>query len=136
MAKRINPAFGQKIRTAREARGSTQQALAEKSGVPIGTLREIEQGRREPLFGVVQRLASALEVPATDFPATTDRDEGGSPVEVVEVGEPAKRGRPKKAEAPPAEATKATRKPRAMEESRRAFRERTWGVDVRENEKE
>ena len=109
MAKRINPAFGQKVRAAREARGLTQQSLAEQSGTPLGTLREIEQGRREPLFGAMQRLAAALQVPLTDFPPTTDGEvPTDSSAEVAAQPAP-KRGRPRKAE-PPADDAGAKKK--------------------------
>lgn len=37
-----------KIKNAREISGISQQELAEKSGVPVGTIRGWEQGRRIP----------------------------------------------------------------------------------------
>ena len=74
MPKKINPAFGQCLKAIREAASTTQQELSEKSGVPLGTLREIEQGRREPLFGVVQRIANVLNFDMKDLPSTTIED--------------------------------------------------------------
>ena len=59
-AKKINPEFGQFLAEKRAAAGLTQQGLAQKSGVPLGSLREFEQGRREPLFSNMQKLAAAL----------------------------------------------------------------------------
>jgi transcriptional regulator with XRE-family HTH domain len=36
--------------------------LAEASGVPIGTIRDYEQSRREPLLATAAKLARALGV--------------------------------------------------------------------------
>ncbi len=91
MPKQINPAFGQRLQELREAAGLTQAALAEKSGVPLGSVREVEQGRREPLFGVMQRLAAVLKADLGDFPPTTTEEE---------VDDKARhRGRPRRASA-------------------------------------
>jgi DNA-binding SARP family transcriptional activator/transcriptional regulator with XRE-family HTH domain len=49
------------VRRWRVARGLTQQQLAERSGVSIGSLRDLEQGRRErPRSRSLDRLADAL----------------------------------------------------------------------------
>ncbi len=52
--------FGEKLKAARVAIEMTQSALAEASGVPLGTLREYEQGIREPSLQRAQMLAAAL----------------------------------------------------------------------------
>jgi transcriptional regulator with XRE-family HTH domain len=51
----------------REKAGLTQQQLAEASGLPIGSLRNYEQGQREPYWQVVFRLAAALGVTCEAF---------------------------------------------------------------------
>ena len=37
--------FGEKLRELRDAAGMTQTAMSEAAGVPIGTVRDYEQGR-------------------------------------------------------------------------------------------
>src|SRR5262245_38308831 len=85
--------FGKKLQNLRDQAGLSQAELARASGVPVWTLRGYEQGRREPLWQVLFKLADALGVSVEVF-----RD-------CVANGEPAPlpRGRPKKpapAEAP------------------------------------
>jgi transcriptional regulator with XRE-family HTH domain len=54
--------IGAKLRELREARGLTQDQLAERSGVPAGTVRNYEQGRREPSWQALWGLAEALGI--------------------------------------------------------------------------
>jgi transcriptional regulator with XRE-family HTH domain len=72
--------FGEKLQQLRLDRGLTQAALAEVSGVPVGTIRDYEQGKRDPLLSNAQRLARALSISLDVFP-------------VAEEAPPAKRGR-------------------------------------------
>lgn len=65
----INPAFGLKLAELRVAKGLTQDALAEQSGVPRGTIREFEQGKREPLFSNMLKLGRCLGVSLESFPS-------------------------------------------------------------------
>jgi transcriptional regulator with XRE-family HTH domain len=60
--------FGEKVRQLRTQRGMTQPDLAAASGLPVGTIRDYEQGRREPLLGRAQLLARALGVSLDVFP--------------------------------------------------------------------
>jgi len=55
--------FGEKLKGAREAAGLTQAQLAEQSGIPLGTIREYEQNKREPLVSKAGKLARALRQP-------------------------------------------------------------------------
>jgi transcriptional regulator with XRE-family HTH domain len=82
--------FAERLRALRERAGLTQVQLAEAAGVPIGTLRDYEQGRRrtEPAFRVTVKLAKALGVDCTAF-ADTVADDAPQP-------SPARTGRPKK----------------------------------------
>ncbi len=50
------------IRSLREARGLTQQQLAERSGVPRPTWANLESGSANPTLSVLVRAASALNV--------------------------------------------------------------------------
>jgi transcriptional regulator with XRE-family HTH domain len=81
--------FAEKLRQLRESAGLTQAALADASGLPVGSIRNYEQGQREPLWDVLFKLTSAL---GTDCRAFAECVSGGS------SGADAKRprGRPKK----------------------------------------
>lgn len=52
----------QKIRLAREERGLSLTNLAERAGVSISYLSEVEHGRKSPSLQIVQRLANALHL--------------------------------------------------------------------------
>jgi len=52
--------FGQKLKELRTQAGMTQAQLAETSDVPLGTIRDYEQGKRDPLLSTAQKLARAL----------------------------------------------------------------------------
>jgi transcriptional regulator with XRE-family HTH domain len=71
--------MGEKIQHLREARSLTQVQLAERSGVPLGSLRNYEQGLRQPLLKQAARLAKALGcsiddiAPEVDLPAPKKR---------------------------------------------------------------
>lgn len=64
--------FGDKLKAARQAAGLTQAALAESSGIPLGTIREYEQNKREPLLSKAGKLARALKQPLEAFLPTED----------------------------------------------------------------
>ncbi|HKI30722.1 MAG TPA: helix-turn-helix domain-containing protein, partial [Gemmataceae bacterium] len=59
--------FAERLRELREKAGLTQQQLADASGLPVGSLRNYEQGQREPYWQVVFRLAAALGVRCEAF---------------------------------------------------------------------
>jgi transcriptional regulator with XRE-family HTH domain len=59
--------FAERLRELREKAGLTQQQLADASGLPVGSLRHYEQGRREPYWQVVFRLAAVLGVRCDAF---------------------------------------------------------------------
>jgi len=51
---------GGRLRKLREGQGLTQQTLAERAGLSVSFLSEIENGRRNPSGRVLLSLASAL----------------------------------------------------------------------------
>ena len=63
--------FAERLRSLREQKGLTQQQLADAAGIPIGTLRDYEQGKRrhDPSLAVVVKIAAAL---GTDCRAFAD----------------------------------------------------------------
>jgi transcriptional regulator with XRE-family HTH domain len=68
---------GDNIRTARQARGLTQEQLARTTGVTAGTAAKWEAGRI-PSWGAVLRISHTLGVPVsalldTDQATTTRR---------------------------------------------------------------
>ena len=58
---------GIRLRNFRERQGWSLRALAERSGLSINAISRIERGENSPTVTSLQRLASALVVPITDF---------------------------------------------------------------------
>jgi transcriptional regulator with XRE-family HTH domain len=54
--------MGERLQRLRQAAGLSQPQLAEAAGVPVGTLRNWEQGRRVPLLDTAACVAGALGV--------------------------------------------------------------------------
>lgn len=57
--------FGRNLLRTRQARGLSQEALAERAGIHRTQISLFETGRRQPLLETLLRLAGALEVPVT-----------------------------------------------------------------------
>ena len=81
--------FPEKLRELRTARRLTQQELADRAGMPLGTLRNFEQGIRTPMLATAAKLAKALGVSLGEFDGCDFEGE-------EEQERPARRGRPKK----------------------------------------
>jgi transcriptional regulator with XRE-family HTH domain len=82
--------FAEKLKELRIAAGMTQPELARACGIPIGTLRDYEQGKRrnDPSLRTAAKLASALGTDCRAFAeCVTDLEESPTP---------AARGRPRK----------------------------------------
>ena len=60
----IQTKFGRNVRTVREAKGWSQDSLAEATGLHRTYLSGIERGVRNPTLVVVQKIATALQVSA------------------------------------------------------------------------
>jgi transcriptional regulator with XRE-family HTH domain len=54
----------------------TQAGLSSASGVPVGTIRDYEQVKRDPLLSTAVKLAAALRVSVAVFAECQDREEG------------------------------------------------------------
>jgi transcriptional regulator with XRE-family HTH domain len=52
--------MGMRLQEIRQGAGLSQSGLAAAAGVPVGTLRNWEQGRRMPLLDTAARVAAAL----------------------------------------------------------------------------
>jgi transcriptional regulator with XRE-family HTH domain len=59
--------LGRRLQALRQARGLSQRALAELSGLNFNTLSLIENEKTSPNVSTLQQLADALEVPVTAF---------------------------------------------------------------------
>jgi transcriptional regulator with XRE-family HTH domain len=66
------PTFAERLRELREQAGLTQAQMAEASGLPLGSIRNYEQGQREPYWAVVFKLAAALGASADAFAVCVD----------------------------------------------------------------
>jgi transcriptional regulator with XRE-family HTH domain len=77
--------FAGRLRELREAAGLSREQLAERAGMKVNGVRDLEQGVRSPRWDSVLALAGALGVKCDDF--------------AQEPGElpPPKAGRPRKA---------------------------------------
>jgi transcriptional regulator with XRE-family HTH domain len=81
--------FGEKLKELRDGRGWTQTDLAVASGVTLGSIRDYEQGKSEPGFRALFRIAGALGVDCTAFAGCDGQDKATEP--------PRLKGRPRKA---------------------------------------
>ncbi len=67
--------LGQRLRTAREARGMTQQAAAEEIGLTRTAVTQLEAGRRSVSTLELTKLSRLYIRPVTDFLQKNSRDE-------------------------------------------------------------
>ena len=63
----IIPDVGSRIRNIRQSQGLSLRSLAEQSGLSANAISLIERGENSPTVSSLHRLASALDVPITDF---------------------------------------------------------------------
>jgi transcriptional regulator with XRE-family HTH domain len=71
--------FAEKLQELRGKAGLSQAQLAKASGIPVWTVRGYEQGRREPLWNVLFKLAKALGVTCEAFAGCEDVAEESPP---------------------------------------------------------
>lgn len=90
--------FGEKLKELRTVAGLTQAGLADASSVPIGTIRDYEQGKRDPLLSTAQKLAHALGFRLDVFDDVTPGVQGKVPVSSKRPTTGNDRGKPKHAE--------------------------------------
>lgn len=58
----INERFGQKVKKLREQKKMSQLALAQRAGLDLTTINEIENGNRDPMLRTIWKIANALNV--------------------------------------------------------------------------
>jgi len=78
------------IKSLRAAKDMPQQSLSEKSGVPLATVRGIEQDKRQPSWATLQRLAKALGASLGDFDGCDLAEERATPKKVKRKARPYK----------------------------------------------
>jgi transcriptional regulator with XRE-family HTH domain len=67
MADRLPVRLARNIRQLREARGFTQGQMAHLSGIPRATWGHLESGAANPTLSVLDRVATALQVPLEEL---------------------------------------------------------------------
>lgn len=63
----INKNFGDTVRKLRKRQGMSQEVLAEKAGLDLTSVNEIENGGRNPMLKTIRKIASALKVSVKDL---------------------------------------------------------------------
>lgn len=58
----ITERFGQKVRKLREQKKMSQLELAQKAGLDLTTINEIENGNRDPMLKTIWKIANALSI--------------------------------------------------------------------------
>lgn len=74
-APEVDPALATVVRQLREQRGETQEDVAFESSLKPGTVSRIENGRMNPSWLVVRRIAEALEVSLVELAEAVERAE-------------------------------------------------------------
>ena len=59
--------FNERLKSIREEKELTQQQLSVRSGVSVRTIQNYESGSYSPRFGIVDKLAEALEVTSPEL---------------------------------------------------------------------
>ncbi|MCG8400856.1 MAG: helix-turn-helix domain-containing protein [Firmicutes bacterium] len=59
--------IGQRIKIARERQGISMNALSKKSGAAQSAISEIESGKRQPTFEVLEKIVTGLGLTLSDF---------------------------------------------------------------------
>lgn len=71
--------FGDIVRTLRQSKGLSQEALADRAGLHRTYISLLERGLRNPSLTVIQQLAAALKVRLVDLVKDLDvRSDGSS----------------------------------------------------------
>jgi DNA-binding XRE family transcriptional regulator len=67
-----DPDLAHVLRTLREQRGRSQEALAHDAGLTLRTLQRIERAQANPTWFTVRQIARALGVPLTEIANAID----------------------------------------------------------------
>jgi DNA-binding XRE family transcriptional regulator len=64
---------GQVLRDARTERGETQREVADRAGISVQYLSEIERGRKEPSSEMLAAVGGALDLPLVELARSVGR---------------------------------------------------------------
>lgn len=76
--KEFQKAFGERLRTIRKTKGMTLEKMADKAGLSVQYIGDVERGKANPTFATVEKISEALSMKMTDlldieeFQATID----------------------------------------------------------------
>ena len=69
-----DPALAIVLKRLRDERRITQEALAFRAGITVGTLSKIELAQASPAWATVSSIADALSVPLTELAAAVEAE--------------------------------------------------------------
>ena len=82
--------LGENVRSVRKSRGITLKELAEKTGLSIGYISQIERDLTDPSLSTLRKLSGALDVPTYLFMGGTETESGLTTLinEVITLSQP------------------------------------------------
>ncbi|MEL6413687.1 MAG: helix-turn-helix transcriptional regulator [Pseudomonadota bacterium] len=63
----IRKRFGKRVKALREAKGWSQEELADRAGMHQTYISAVERAVRNPTLTVIERIAKALKVPVPEL---------------------------------------------------------------------
>jgi transcriptional regulator with XRE-family HTH domain len=69
MSEKLSARLAENVRHLREARGLTQEQMAKLAGIPRATWGHLETGAANPTLAVLDKVATALQVPIEELTA-------------------------------------------------------------------
>jgi transcriptional regulator with XRE-family HTH domain len=63
----VRQRLGRNLRRLREAKGMSQEAFAHDAGIHRTYVSDIERGARNPTITIVEKLAAAMQVTASEM---------------------------------------------------------------------
>jgi len=83
--------FADMLIRLRKEKGLSQAGLAAAASIPVGTIRQLEQMRRDPTLGTLVKLARGLGVSLAVFdPLLTQPEPAGKPARASSAGKAAR----------------------------------------------
>ncbi|HVQ60363.1 MAG TPA: helix-turn-helix transcriptional regulator [Solirubrobacterales bacterium] len=74
--KEPQPALGRALRELREGKGLSQEAVARRTGMHLTGINRLENGRTNPTWGSIKRVAAALGVSVAEVANRAEAVEG------------------------------------------------------------
>ncbi len=65
--RKLKKKFGKRLQTLRREAGITQEQLADKTGVTVESISNMERGLYGPKFENLERIATVLKVPVKEL---------------------------------------------------------------------